>query len=61
MGLDPKDALTAANTWPQQFIGAAATADILTYVHDPVRPRVSWPIRQPWWPAGPVCYELHAS
>jgi imidazolonepropionase-like amidohydrolase len=35
MGLEPKDALTAASTWPRQFIGAAATADLVTYHHDP--------------------------
>jgi imidazolonepropionase-like amidohydrolase len=35
MGLEPKDALAAASTWPRQFIGAAATADLVTYHHDP--------------------------
>jgi imidazolonepropionase-like amidohydrolase len=35
MGLEPKDALAAASTWPRQFIGAAATADLVTYQHDP--------------------------
>jgi imidazolonepropionase-like amidohydrolase len=35
MGLEPKDALATASTWPRQFIGAAATADLVTYHHDP--------------------------
>jgi imidazolonepropionase-like amidohydrolase len=35
MGLEPKDALAAASTWPRQFIGAVATADLVTYQHDP--------------------------
>jgi imidazolonepropionase-like amidohydrolase len=35
MGLEPKDALAAASTWPRQFIGAPARADIVTYIHDP--------------------------
>src|SRR4029453_4099873 len=35
MGLEPQDALAAASTWPRQFIGAAKTADIVTYQHDP--------------------------
>ncbi|MGE5290799.1 MAG: hypothetical protein ACM3ML_27125 [Micromonosporaceae bacterium] len=35
VGLEPKDALAAASVWPRRFIGAAATADIVTYHHDP--------------------------
>jgi len=35
MGLEPKDALAAASVWPRRFLGAAATADIVTYHHDP--------------------------
>jgi imidazolonepropionase-like amidohydrolase len=35
MGLEPKHALAAASTWPRQFLGAAATADLVTYHHDP--------------------------
>jgi imidazolonepropionase-like amidohydrolase len=35
MGLDPGDALAAASTWPRRFLGAPATADIVTYHHDP--------------------------
>lgn len=35
MGLDPKDALAAASTWPRRFLGAPGTADIVTYHHDP--------------------------
>jgi imidazolonepropionase-like amidohydrolase len=35
MGLEPKAALAAASTWPRQFLGAAATADLVTYQHDP--------------------------
>src|SRR6266536_1421507 len=35
MGLDPKDALAAASTWPRRFLGAPCTADIVTYHHDP--------------------------
>ena len=35
MGLQPHDALAAASTWPRRFLGAAATADIVTYNHDP--------------------------
>jgi imidazolonepropionase-like amidohydrolase len=35
MGLEPKDALAAASTWPRQFLGAAATADLVTDHHDP--------------------------
>ena len=35
MGLDPKDALAAASTWPRRFLGAPATADTVTYHHDP--------------------------
>jgi imidazolonepropionase-like amidohydrolase len=35
MGLEPKDALAAASTWPRTFLGAPAAADIVTYHHDP--------------------------
>jgi imidazolonepropionase-like amidohydrolase len=35
MGLEPQDALAAASTWPRRFLGAAKTADIVTYQHDP--------------------------
>jgi imidazolonepropionase-like amidohydrolase len=35
MGLAPQDALAAASTWPRRFLGAPATADIVTYHHDP--------------------------
>jgi imidazolonepropionase-like amidohydrolase len=35
MGLEPKDALAAASTWPRRFLGAPAAADIVTYHHDP--------------------------
>ena len=35
MGVEPKDALAAASTWPRRFLGAPATADIVTYHHDP--------------------------
>ena len=35
MGLEPKDALAAASVWPRRFLGAAATANIVTYHHDP--------------------------
>jgi imidazolonepropionase-like amidohydrolase len=35
MGLEPKDALAAASTWPRRLLGAPATADIVTYHHDP--------------------------
>jgi imidazolonepropionase-like amidohydrolase len=35
MGLDPKDALAAASIWPRRFLGAPATADIVTYHNDP--------------------------
>ena len=35
MGLDHKDALATASTWPRRFLGALATADIVTYHHDP--------------------------
>ncbi len=34
-GLEPRQALAAASTWPRQFIGSPATADIVTYHHDP--------------------------
>jgi imidazolonepropionase-like amidohydrolase len=34
-GLDPAQAPAAASVWPRQFIGAPATADIVTYHHDP--------------------------
>ena len=35
MGLKPSDALAAASTWPRRFLGAPASADIVTYHHDP--------------------------
>jgi len=35
MGLEPQDALAAASTWPRRYLGATATADIVTYHHDP--------------------------
>ena len=35
LGLEPGAALAAASTWPRQFLGAAATADLVTYQHDP--------------------------
>ena len=35
MGLEPKDALATASTWTRRFLGAPATADIVTYHHDP--------------------------
>ena len=35
LGLAPEDALAAASTWPRRFLGAPATADIVTYHHDP--------------------------
>jgi imidazolonepropionase-like amidohydrolase len=35
MGLEPKDALAAASTWPRRFLGAPVTAGIVTYQHDP--------------------------
>ena len=35
MGLEPKDALAAASTWPRRFLGAPGAADIGTYHHDP--------------------------
>jgi imidazolonepropionase-like amidohydrolase len=35
LGLEPTAALAAASTWPRQFLGAAATADLVTYHHDP--------------------------
>jgi imidazolonepropionase-like amidohydrolase len=34
-GLEPSQALAAASVWPRQFLGAPATADIVTYRHDP--------------------------
>ena len=34
-GLDHKDALATASIWPRRFLGAPATADIVTYHHDP--------------------------
>ena len=33
--LEPTDALATASTWPRRFLGAPATADIVTYHHDP--------------------------
>lgn len=39
MGLDPEDALAAGSTWPRRFLGAPATADIVTYHRqDPGQP-----------------------
>jgi imidazolonepropionase-like amidohydrolase len=35
LGLEPEAALAAASTWPRRFLGAAATADVVTYHHDP--------------------------
>jgi imidazolonepropionase-like amidohydrolase len=35
MGLEPDQALAAASIWPRRFLGAVATADIVTYHHDP--------------------------
>jgi hypothetical protein len=35
MGLEPQDALAAASTWPRRFLGAAKTADVVTYDRDP--------------------------
>ena len=35
LGLEPKDALAAATTWPRRFLRAPAAADIVTYHHDP--------------------------
>ncbi len=35
LGLSPSQALAAASTWPRQYIGTAARADIVTYHHDP--------------------------
>jgi Amidohydrolase family len=35
LGLQPAEALAAASTWPRQYLGAAATSDIVTYHHDP--------------------------
>lgn len=35
LGLQPDQALAAASTWPRQYLGAAATSDIVTYHHDP--------------------------
>ena len=35
LGLEPKEALAAASAWPRSFLGAPATADIVTYHHDP--------------------------
>jgi imidazolonepropionase-like amidohydrolase len=35
MGLEPKDALAAASTWPRKFLGTAAGVDVVTYHHDP--------------------------
>ncbi len=34
-GLQPQQALAAASVWPRQFLGAPASADIVTYRHDP--------------------------
>jgi imidazolonepropionase-like amidohydrolase len=35
LGLTPSQALAAASTWPKQYIGGGACADIVTYDHDP--------------------------
>jgi len=35
LGLEPRDALATASTWPRRFLGTAAAADIVTYHHDP--------------------------
>jgi imidazolonepropionase-like amidohydrolase len=35
LGLEPADALAAASVWPRRFLGTSATADIVTYHHDP--------------------------
>jgi hypothetical protein len=35
LGLQPAEALAAASTWPRQYLGGAATSDIVTYHHDP--------------------------
>jgi hypothetical protein len=35
MGFDLADALAAASTWPRKFLGTPASADIVTYHHDP--------------------------
>lgn len=35
MGLEPEHALAAASIWPRRFLGITATADIVTYHHDP--------------------------
>jgi imidazolonepropionase-like amidohydrolase len=35
LGLEPTAALAAASTWPRRFLGAPATADVVTYQHDP--------------------------
>jgi imidazolonepropionase-like amidohydrolase len=35
MGLEPEHALAAASIWPRRFLGVTATADIVTYHHDP--------------------------
>jgi len=35
MGLDPKDALAASSAWSRRFLGAPASADVVTYHHDP--------------------------
>lgn len=35
LGLQPAEALAAASTWARDYLGAAATSDIVTYHHDP--------------------------
>ena len=35
MGLEPRDALAAASTWPRRFLRVLAAADVVTYHHDP--------------------------
>ena len=44
-----------ASTWPRRFLGAAASADIVTYHHDPRKDPTSSPGRPPSWPAGSGC------
>ena len=52
MGLDPEDALAAASTWPRRFLGAPATANIVTYL---ARTPASWPVQPPSWSAESGC------
>lgn len=55
MGLEPQDALAAASTWPRRYLGATATADIVTYHHDPRQDPDQLATRPPSWPAEPGC------